>query len=417
MGERMNRQQRLHKLLDLARAYRGWSRAELARALGRDPARVYPESDNPRIDFLVGLADALEWPLDAVVEYLWYGNEGATADDPVDGEFDRLDGLAREYEMSAEFHKALDVARRMLATARTPTQRARAFRREAVAWHGLGRLVKSLNAIESALRESPLPTDLRLALQGNLAVAHDALGDNSQALGLSHALIDWFASSPPRTLRESVTMAFAHYIHGNSHRQLIWADPESANQHAQRADLDLERARSRFDELGRLHARDDLLAVANTCRGALIQVSVALGRLQPEHAVAELLAGVPGSSHIAPGHGRSDWLESRGWWCVFGAELAVEHLCGQALQRRLAILTDKLLEIAGALENWAFRQRAVQFQYAMNERLGASAGAKLDLVIDDEDIRTLVGSMGRFPAFRRLGWRILCDAKVVRNEN
>ena len=54
------RKKRLHAMLDLARGSRGWSRAKLGRALGRDPTKVYPDSGNPKADFLVRLAEVLE---------------------------------------------------------------------------------------------------------------------------------------------------------------------------------------------------------------------------------------------------------------------------------------------------------------------------------------------------------------------
>ena len=32
---------------------------------------------------------------------------------------------------------------------------------------------------------------------------------------------------------------------------------------------------------------------------------------------------------------------------------------------------------------------------------------------DEEDVRTIAGTMGRFPSFRDTGWRILADARIV----
>ena len=59
--ERLAQRRRLNRFVDLARVYRGWSRTELSRVLGRDPSKLVPESGNPKLDLIVGLADALDW--------------------------------------------------------------------------------------------------------------------------------------------------------------------------------------------------------------------------------------------------------------------------------------------------------------------------------------------------------------------
>ena len=53
------RKQRLHTLIDIARITRGWSRAQIASVLERDPTKIYPETGNPKMHFLVRLAEAL----------------------------------------------------------------------------------------------------------------------------------------------------------------------------------------------------------------------------------------------------------------------------------------------------------------------------------------------------------------------
>ena len=63
---------KLSRFVDLARVYRGWSRTELSRVLGRDPSKIIPESGNPKLDLLVGLAEALDWNVGDVAESVWY---------------------------------------------------------------------------------------------------------------------------------------------------------------------------------------------------------------------------------------------------------------------------------------------------------------------------------------------------------
>lgn len=65
------RMHRLDRMLRMARAYRGWTKAELSEQLGRESGRVVPESGNPKLDLLVRLADALEWGLGDLAEDMW----------------------------------------------------------------------------------------------------------------------------------------------------------------------------------------------------------------------------------------------------------------------------------------------------------------------------------------------------------
>ena len=65
------RKKRLEQLLELAQAYKGWSRRELARALGRDPTKLVPGTGIPKLDFVVELAGVLDWPVGEVAGFLW----------------------------------------------------------------------------------------------------------------------------------------------------------------------------------------------------------------------------------------------------------------------------------------------------------------------------------------------------------
>ena len=70
-GKCQPQRERLNQFVDLARVYRGWTRGELSKALGRDPSKIVPESGNPKLDLLVGLADALDWQIGDVAESVW----------------------------------------------------------------------------------------------------------------------------------------------------------------------------------------------------------------------------------------------------------------------------------------------------------------------------------------------------------
>ncbi len=67
------RRVRLGEVIEMAQRYRGWSRRELARSIGRDPTKLIPSTGLPRLDFLVELAGALDWEVDDLVSHLWGG--------------------------------------------------------------------------------------------------------------------------------------------------------------------------------------------------------------------------------------------------------------------------------------------------------------------------------------------------------
>lgn len=414
MSELEPRRRRLHELLDLSLVYRGWTQTELARALNCDRSRLYRDTDNPKLDLVVGLADVLEWPVDAVVEYLWTGIRPGTAPPQPGADFDALDAAAHEAFRAGDHARVLEIARRLAEMATTPEQRARASRREYGAWDSMGRYTKALHAIQNALRQSALPTDLRLTLQVNLANAHYTLGEFTPAFGIAHALVEWFGSRPPQSLRECATQAFAYYVRGHTAREQIADQPECAAEHADRARADLERSAELHEGLAERHKRTDFRAIANTCRGGALEARVALGDLPADAAISEVL----GMLDAGAGNGEvpaGDWLESLGWCCVFGARIALRGLGGRELQRTMAIFTEKALEFANRLDNWALRERVFTMQYAANRTLSEMSGLKMDLMIDDDEMRLIAGTIGRFPGFRGLGLDILRNAKVVRN--
>jgi hypothetical protein len=156
-----------------------------------------------------------------------------------------------------------------------------------------------------------------------------------------------------------------------------------------------------------------LEGVANTCYGGLIETDVELGRRDAVDALGELMAGldnVRDTTDLLAG----DRLESYGWWCIFGCNIALRHVSDErSLQQYMAVLTNKADEIANRLDNWAMRERVFTMHYTRWERASGSTGFDIPCVIDSEDVRIITGTMGRFPTFRETGWRILHSAQVV----
>jgi len=407
------RRERLHQLLDLARASRGWSRTELARALRRDPTKLYGDSGNPKLDFLVALADALEWPVGEVVGAVWGdGGSDRSCDEVETEDFQSLDRRTMEAHHAGEYGRMVELSHRLFEIATTPEQRGIACNREAGGWDGLGRYTKALDAVRRGLQQGQISTELRLKLQGNLANAYYTLWDLTSAMGVAEMLVQWHRENPPDSPGRARRAAFARYVRGNTHRRLIGVEEERTQMHAQMAREDLDASMREYERLAIEQDDKSLAGIANTCRAGILEADVELGAVEPSEAIRILNEGLDRVVDL-DAVGVGDWMESYGWWCIFGGNIALRHLHGRQLQQALAVFTNKALEIADRLDNWAMRERVFSLQYALHEAMITSTDFEIDFTIDDEDRRLIAGTMGRFPRFRGVGWRILRTAKLV----
>lgn len=409
-----SRKERLHELIDFARIYRGWSRVETARALNRDSTKLYPTTENPKMDLVMGLAEVLDWPVADVADYIWNGAPRSTpaSAKAAAEDFETLDQQARTAHQSGEYHEMIQSARRMYAVATTPEERARACNREHGGWDGLGRFVNAREATLCGLEESPLSTARRYQLQSNLANTHYTLWELASAMAHSHVVVEHYEHRAPEAAIDRKNLAFALYVRGNTARRLAMSEVGRTAEYCQMAKSDLTRCIQMYKDLGTELGDDRLPGIANTCSGALCEVRVELGEISAADAVAELLAQL--ERIVEPSsEPRGDWLESYGWCCVFGANIALRRLDGDELQRAMAVFTNKALDIAEQMENWALRERVFTMQYAMHERATQAGDLNHPYVIDDEDKRLITGTMGRFPSFRPTGWRIFRAANAL----
>ena len=409
MDQNVARRERLTRFVDLARVYRGWSRQELASNLGRDLSKVVPDSGNPKLDLVVALADALDWNVGDVAQCVW--DDPAPA--PGHGEdFATIDARALEAHRAGDWRGLVSQGKALVAAARTPADRARALNRLSGGHDGMGRYAKSLECLREALAIVPLDPQLELMLQVNLAGTHHALWHVVEARATARELVQRFEARPPEARLERVAQAFALMYRGQSARRAIASAPADALRNARDARADLDRAGTLLSGLAREFGDDSYGGVANTCRGALIEVDCVLGRIDPTDAVAtvtEALGGVEDPQMAPPG----DWLESYGWWCIYGCNIAVRHLEDPHFHRAMAVFTNKAIEIADRLGNWSLRERAFSLEQVRRDRLERSTGFDAEWVLDEEDVRTIAGTMGRFPSFRERGWRILAEARIV----
>ena len=222
---------------------------------------------------------------------------------------------------------------------------------------------------------------------------------------VSFKLVNWYQANPPSSYKERVTEAFALYVYGSTLRQMA-LEPRSRAERARGAEEALTRSRRLYLQLFEEFGHDRFAGIANTIAGALMQVEVMLGTRQAHDSLREIDEGLnavvdPSDSLVG------DWLESYGWWCIFGCEIAQLHLTDERLlQQYMAKFTDKADVIARRLGNWALRERVFTMEYASYERVERLTGRRALLTLDDEDLEALVGVVGRFPRFGATGMKL-----------
>ncbi len=406
------RKRRLHGLIDLARASRGWSKAQLARALDRDATKVYPDTGNPKADFLVKLAEILEWSVGDVLQTVWGETSPQTEARPADDSYEGLYKQAREAHQQGQYDVVVARAKEMYDKAQNEDHKCVACSVEASGWDGLGRYVQEVEACRRGLMHRPGNPIRRQQLRAVLANAWYSLWELTPALGTCEVLLDWYNSNPPMNDLDRKRPAFVHYVRGHTHRRLAMMEPELKGAHLVAAREDLARSAGMHEELaGKLNA-PQLAGIANTCRGGLIEVAVEAGLEDPASAVAEIMSALRKVNPADPAL-TGDWLESWGWWCTFGADIALRHLKGREMQEPVRYLNQAALKIADRANNWAMRERVFTLQYSLHQTVTDSTGLEIEFPLDDDDCSLLTATMGRFPSFRSVGWQILETAKVI----
>ncbi|MCE2881959.1 MAG: hypothetical protein LW636_06340 [Planctomycetaceae bacterium] len=409
------RRARLEIVVGLARIYRRWSATDVAAALGRPPGKIAPRSGNPKLDLVARLADAIDWELGDLAESLWFA-EPPPLDDDLDGaRIDELDAHAQLAHRRGDFQAMEAIGLAMRRIAATPSDRATAANRLAGAYDGMGRFPRVLACVREGLAEHAIGIDIRTMLTVNLANAHSTLWNLREAESIASALIGELRDPARRTSRISrVAWAHAHAVRGHAlRRNLVHAhDAVASRLVAVRAEGDLLEAERLFlglwEEYGDAHYR----GLANTALGGAVEAGVAAGRLDAREALEQVFSRLDAA--VDPSSTPVELAESLGWWSVYGANIAFRagesRLSAQRersdLDRAIAICTNKAIEIAEHLDHWAMRERAFTLEWSRRERRHGEAAAE-PWSLDDDDIRVLVGTMGRFPLFRPTGWAIL----------
>ena len=306
MADEEFRKERLNQVIDLARIYRGWTKGELANALGRDASNMMPESGNPKLDLVFGLAEVLDWPVGDVAESLCRQDEPR----PGPGEtFDSVNDESLAAHASGHYKGMLACAAKMLQLARNPKERAQAALRMAGAFDGLGRYSKSLEWMQAALTEPNLPVSSRALLQANLGNAHYSVWHLVEARAIAAELLEPERAADFEGRTGAVALGLAHYVHGHSSRRMIPLDASRSRFFAASAKAHLEAAIRAYGRLLEETGEEKHGGVANTCIGGIIEVEVELGSLSPNEGAERILAGLDSVIDVTS-HPRGDWASA-----------------------------------------------------------------------------------------------------------
>ncbi len=421
MAQTMNveRKERLEHLFELAQAYRGWTRRELAQELGRDPTKLAPESGNPKFDLILQMAEIIDWTLDEVAEWLCFEKEiragkKEKVKNPITSTFEQLDLNAQNAHRTGEYKDLIAIAHEQLDVASNADEKARAYNRAAGGWDGLGRFSRVLKAAQAGLREHPIQTDFRLLLQTTAANAHYTLWQLDESQGMSQRVVDYYKDNPPTTNRARVAQAHAWYVLGHTQRRLLDVEPDQSTRYANAAKSSLLEAAAIYEELAQ-NIHTSFGGIANTCRAGILESEVYLSQIDAREGLARVLDVI--NTVINPEEfEKGDWLESYGWWSIIGCNITLRHIADERdIQRFMAMFTNKADEIADRLNHWSMRERVFSMQFQGRQRLVGWTGQDIPIVIDSEDVRLITGTMGRFPQFRNTGWSILNCGSIIQD--
>lgn len=402
---------RLRRLVDLARVYRRWSRQQVAEALGREASKVVPESGNPKLDLVMALSQAMDWEPGHVARCVWHGYGPAEdAPSPSKG-FAELEIEATVTERAGQWHRLGHLARAMRLKAVDGGGRATAAHLHAAACAGDGRFMEALRHAQSGLHECDVPPRTQLLLMRDLACAHDALGHLVESGAVATQIMARIgASQHSHEARECE--AYAFWVRGNASRRRIDTDAALAQRHAEDASADLHAAMSAYEGIAREFPGLSAGAMAHRCAGALVECGAVMGDMAASVAVQRIEATLDAVVDVEQ-YPAGEWLESHGWWAVFGCAIALRGLSGAPMQRAMAVFTNKAAEIAERVDSWTLRERAFALEHIRRERASDEAGIDPEWILDRDEMRMVAGAVGRFPSFRDIGMEILGTARLL----
>jgi tetratricopeptide (TPR) repeat protein len=315
--------ERLEEVQALARTYRHWSVKELAHALGRQPGRLVPDSGMPKIDLVVGLAKALDWPVEAVVDHLMKpasSSRGAVVQQDTAADYATLYNKSLEMRLARDYAEAIRLAVRAGAVADNPTRRAAALIIEAQAHESMGSFTESVRCLGMATRFDGVEADWRLYVDAHLANMLFMQGHVTQALGVATSVLEYGEKLQP-TVRTSTARMLAHWSRANVLRSAIPSSGEidAWRPLAESARSDLHAARDLGNELMQ-DVSDKPIYFRNfvgSIEPLLLELDTICDSASTEQAMRTLIEMVRSTSDGELGHG-----QRKAWAAVAIASIA-----------------------------------------------------------------------------------------------
>jgi hypothetical protein len=392
--------ERLEELQALARTYRNWSVKELAHALGRQPGRLVPDSGMPKIDLVVGLAKALDWPVEAVVDHLMKpasSSRGAVVQQDTAADYATLYNKSLEMRLARDYAEAIRLAVRAGAVADNPTRRAAALIIEAQAHESMGSFTESVRCLGMATRFDGVEADWRLYVDAHLANMLFMQGHVTQALGVATSVLEYGEKLQP-TVRTSTARMLAHWSRANVLRSAIPSSGEidAWRPLAESARSDLHAARDLGIELMQ-DVSDKPIYFRNfvgSIEPLLLELDTICDSASTEQAMRTLIEMVRSTSDGELGHG-----QRKAWAAVAIASIA-RRFVSDEMQRRglLELASAALRSHAVATSNWYFAHRHLEID--AERRRSLSGNGVAPRALDAVEAKLVAGVLGQVPGSR-----------------
>ena len=393
--------ERLEELQALARTYRSWSMKELATALGRQPGRLVPDSGMPKIDLVVALAKALDWPVEAVVDHLVkppsIALKGVAShlmkDAPSD--FKSLYNESLEKRMRRDSIEAVRLAVRAQAVADTPTRRAAALSAEASAHECAGSYTEAVRCLREATLIEGSALEWRLLCDAKLANMLFMQGQVTHAIGIASSVIEYSQGVPDsQTIRTARYIAFwarAHALRSS----IPTANFEPWSQMANLVCADLRAA----SELTTQLCAEGLDLALNVDIGACIDVVLleVTAVCEPDRANEVIVALIDAVRE----HGSVDpTIGERKAWAAVALVNTAKRFITEDLQRRgaLELASAALRAHAVVTSNWYFAYRHLEID--RERRMALMGNCASSRALTAVEAKMVAGVLGHVPASR-----------------
>ena len=390
--------ERLEELQALARTYRNWSVKELAIALGRQPGRLIPDSGMPKIDVVVGLAKALDWPIEAVVDHLMKPNARQTVrqggDKPSD--YASLFNESLRKRVERDYFGAIRCAVRAGAVADNPTRRAAAWSIESDAHEASGSYQEALRCLQVASQIGEIALDWRLLIDTKIANVLFMQGGGTQVIGIASSVLD-YAANAEQTHVLDLARSLAYWARGHALRASIPTKGfEAWKSIAANARADFEASRAIALELQASGAGygDKNLTYLTAIDVILMELHAVTSADFACSAIDNLVGVVREGGSSATG-----MSERKAWASLALANTAKRYL-GDEMQLWgiLELCSAALKAHAMATSNWYFGHRHLELDGERRRRLGfIGLGAK---ALGPADARLIAGVLGHVPSSR-----------------